>query len=80
MTDRTQLKRMIDSMERALSIMERQQEARQDALDREMEGDCRDEDDLHDPTNPLKSPPNAPFSDGAPQHIHGHGQPKRDLF
>ena len=72
--DRSQLQRMIARMEEALAIMEKQQDARQDALDKEFEEDCRDEDQF---VNPLDAPPNHPFSDG----IHGgpplkiHGEP-----
>lgn len=78
--NRSQLQRMIARMEEALSIMEKQQEARQDALDREFEEDCRDEEEQF--INPLDAPPNPPFSDGIhggpPAHIHD--QPRRDLF
>jgi hypothetical protein len=55
MVDRSQLRRMIDSMERALTRMEEEQQARHDAEDRE-----------RDITNPLEAPPNAPFSDSPP--------------
>lgn len=73
--DRSQLQRMIARMEEALSIMENQQGARQDVLDKEFEEDCRDEEEQF--VNPLDAPPNYPFTDG----IHGgppmkvHGEP-----
>jgi hypothetical protein len=41
-----------------------------------VEDDDDDEDD--DCINPLAAPPNAPFSDSPPEHIHGEG--KKDLF
>ena len=69
--DRSQLRRMIDSMEKALTIMEANQKVRHDAENREMEEDC-------DFTNPLDAPREAPFADSPPAHIHG--QPKKDLF
>ena len=69
--DRSQLRRMIDSMERALTRMEEEQRLRFDAEDREMEENCGI-------TNPLDAPPEAPFADSPPSHIHG--QPRKDLF
>lgn len=69
--DRSQLRRVIDSMERALSIMEANQEARQDAFDKEFEEDCRDE-LAEGNTLPV---PQQPFADGlhggSPEKIHG---------
>jgi hypothetical protein len=67
--DRSQLRRMIDSMERAMTRMECDQKARHDAEDREYEEQF---------TNPLDAPPCAPFSDSPPAHIHGY--PRKDLF
>jgi hypothetical protein len=73
--DRSQVGRMIDSMERALTRMEQNQEARHDAEDREQEEDCDDE--LAE-GNTFPTPKQPPFSDGAPQRIHGTG--REDLF
>jgi len=51
--DRSEVRRMIERMDEALSIMERNQQARHDAEDREMEEDCYDEEQL---VNPLDAP------------------------
>jgi hypothetical protein len=72
--DRSQLRRMIDKMETALSIMERQQEARQKVLDDECDEEINEEQFI----NPLDAPPNAPFADSPPEKIHGEG--KQDEF
>ena len=76
--DRSQLGRMIARMEEASSIMEKQQEARQDALDSKFEEDCNDE-LAEGNTLPV---PQQPFADGIhggpPAHIHD--EPRRDLF
>ena len=74
--DRSQLRRMIDKMETALSIMERQQVARQKVLDDECDDELLEEGN----TFPI---PEQPFSDGTPQSIHGAPDlkpSKRDLF
>jgi hypothetical protein len=70
MVDRSQLRRMIGSMERALTRMEEEQQARHDAEDRELKEELARGNTMPTPTQP--------FSDGAPQRIHGEG--KRDLF
>jgi hypothetical protein len=65
--DKSQLDRVIDSVERYLM------ENKDKMIDAYIKGK-----DCYDITNPLEAPNNAPFSDGAPQRIHG--QPRRDLF
>jgi hypothetical protein len=68
---------MIDAMERALSIIERQQEARQKALDDECDEELNEE-EKEQLTNPLDAPPNAPFADSPPEKIHG--QPDQEFW
>jgi hypothetical protein len=64
--DRSQLRRIIDKLETWMDQVE-EQRAREDAAENEKE-------QLVDPL----AAPQQPFSDGAPQMIHGEG--KRDLF
>ena len=73
--DRSQLKRMIDRMENALSIMEAQQAARQDAPDDE-DDDPVQFGDPRDHYLPVAEPPDL-LMDSPPARIHG--QLKRDL-
>ena len=68
MVDRSQLQRMIDSMERALARMEEEQHTRHDAEDRELEEELAEGN-----TMPTLTPP---FSDSPPTHIHN--EPKED--
>lgn len=72
--ERSQLQRMIDKMETALSIMEAQQEARQKILDDECDQELTEELEEGNTFPTAKQP----FSDSPPAHIHG--QPKRNLF
>jgi len=70
MVDGSQLQRMIDSMERALTRMEEEQAARHDAEDCELEEELAE-------GNTVPVAPSAPFySDGAPQRIHGESSKK----
>ena len=76
--DRSQLRRMIDRMENALSIMEAQQAAHPDALD---DGCDRDDDPVQfgDPRRyaPVAEPSDL-LMDSPPARIHN--APKTDLF
>ena len=75
--DRSQLRRMIDSMEKALTIMESNQKARHDE-ERQME-----EEDCHEleTGNTLPVAPSAPFSIyrlltymGSPSAVYSNGE------
>jgi hypothetical protein len=69
MVDRSQLQRMIDRMDEALSIMERGQAARHDAEDEEVaEGH----------TFPVA--PSSPFADSQLEKIHGEGREDQDFW
>ena len=72
MVDRSQVRRMIDSMERALTRMEEEQAARHDSEDRESENELAEGNTMPVPTQP--------FSDEAPEKIHGEGREDQDFW
>jgi hypothetical protein len=70
--DRAKLDRMIAKADAWLTQREQEQAACQDAEDGKLEEDLS-----HGNTMPVA--PSAPFSDGAPQRIHGEPS-KKDVF